>query len=123
MAVESHGMPTREQEENTGSLHQCNFTATGIVGLVGIFMPLKEEQICEGDGIVQYAEIHNKQNTVKSPEHMTKLLKQTLRICETPGVETQVRQLLTAYADVFSGGKTDVRRMDPGTMPIRQPPR
>ena len=66
------------------------------------------------------------------PEHMRALLDRALETCETSDQRQRVTSLLTAYADVFSSGETDVGwtnlvehsiPVQPGTVPIRQPPR
>lgn len=44
------------------------------------------------------------------PEPMTTLQDEVIKVCMRPSQEGQVRQLLVAYADVFSSSETDVGR-------------
>ena len=101
--------------------------------VIGLYQPIEEDQIEEAPIRARSILDRTSQATVADcPEHVLPLLNQTREVCDTVEQYNQMAHLLTAYADVFSAGDSDVGRTDlvqhsipllEGTKPIRQPPR
>lgn len=100
---------TWSQQGEIGQMHQCDLSAPEIArcSLLGIFTPLDKEPICESSSIGNYARVQNGQDEGDYPAHITMMLNKVLKVCQTPGEDRHVRQLLTTYADVFSSGEAD----------------